>query len=233
MTTTTTTTGPTSTPPAASISTPPATSTFESRPPEVSPGSEDYRRVSFGAEAQMLVPVGDLSEGSGLLLGPVVRFGYRVARPVELTASAGYLFGLTKDTSTGPLQGNGGLNLVPLMVGARFFFFPDAESERESDRNRGNAHRYSGLYLATEIGLNLIIPKAEVAGKSVENLDTRPRFGGNFGLGYIISKRLPIDVRAQFSLLNLFGKEDEVSGVQIDEKTLYGIGISAGYTHQF
>ncbi len=133
MTTTTTTTGPTSTPPDASSSTPPATSTFESRPPEVSPGSEDYRRVSFGAEAQMLVPVGDLSEGSGLLLGPVVRFGYRVARPVELTASAGYLFGLTKDTSTGPLQGNGGLNLVPLMVGARFFFFPDAESERESD----------------------------------------------------------------------------------------------------
>lgn len=75
--------------------------------------------------------------------------------------------------------------------------------------------------------------ECHVRGSAVENLDTRPRFGGNFGLGYIISKRLPIDVRAQFSLLNLFGKEDQVQGVKIDEKTLYGIGISAGYTLQF
>lgn len=195
--------------------------------------NNEFRRVSFGAEAQMLVPVGDLSEDSGLLLGPVVRFGYRVARPVELTASAGYLFGLTKSTGTSPIQGEGGLNLVPLMVGARFFFFPDAEPERSSDRDLNRPDRYSGLYLSTDIGLNLIIPKAELNGKSVENLDTRPRFGGNAGLGYIISKRLPIDVRAQFSLLNLFGKEDQVGGVKIDEKTLYGIGISAGYTAQF
>lgn len=193
----------------------------------------EYRRFSLGVEGQMLVPVGDLSEDSGLLLGPVVRFGYRVARPVELTASAGYMFGLTKSTGTSPIQGEGGLNLVPLMVGGRFFFFPETEPERSSDRDLNRPHRYSGLYLSTEVGLNLIIPKAEVNGKSVENLDTRPRFGGNAGLGYIISKRLPIDVRAQFSLLNLFGKEDQVGGVQIDEKTLYGIGISAGYTAQF
>jgi len=119
------------------------------------------------------------------------------------------------------------------MVGGRFFFFPEAEKERESDRVRGNPHRYSGLYLSTEIGLNLIIPKAEINGKRVENLDTRPRFGGNAGIGYIISKRLPIDLRAQFSLINLFGKEDQVNGVQINEKTLYGIGLSAGYTLQF
>lgn len=215
------------------VSSAPTPAQMPSSAVELPAENRDFRRVSLGVEAQMLVPVGDLSEGSGLLFGPLVRFGYRVARPLELTASAGYLFGLTKDTSTAPIQGSGGLNLVPLMVGGRFFFFPDAEGESQADRDRGAASRYSGLYLSTEIGLNLIIPKAEINGKSVENLDTRARFGGNFGLGYILSKRLPIDVRAQFSLLNLFGKEDQVQGVQIDEKTLYGIGVSAGYTLQF
>lgn len=231
--TTPTPTTPTTTPDYSDGATAPSTTPMNNTAP-VELNNDDYRKFSFGVEGQMLVPVGDLSEDSGLLLGPNVRFGYRVARPVELTVSAGYLFGLTKSRGTSPIQGEGGLNLVPFMVGGRFFFFPEAEKERESDRDRGNAHRYSGLYLSTEIGLNLLIPKAEdAAGKSVENLDTRPRFGGNAGLGYIISKRLPIDLRAQFSLLNLFGKEDQVNGLPINEKTLYGIGLSAGYTFQF
>lgn len=235
-TTTPTTTTPTTTTTTpdygtSSTSSPSMTPMNNTAPVELA--NDDFRRVALSAEAQMLVPVGDLSEDSGLLLGPTIRFGYRVARPVELTVSASYLFGLTVSKGTLPIKGEGGLNLVPLMVGARYFFFPETESETQSDREAGRRHRYSGLYLNTEIGLNLIIPKAEINGKAVENLDTRPRFGGNAGLGYIISKRLPIDVRAQFSLINLFGKEDQVQGVKIDEKTLYGIGISAGYTLQF
>ena len=50
-----------------------------------------------------------------------------------------------------------------------------------------------------------------------------PRAGFNLGVGYVLSKDLPIDVRLQFSYLNLIGTG---SG----EPALMGLGLSAGYS---
>jgi hypothetical protein len=83
---------------------------------------------------------------------------------------------------------------------------------------------YAGVYGAAELALNLMSAHASIAGSS--NSTSITREGVNLGVGYVISKELPIDIRAQFSLLNLLGKET-------NEKTFMAIGLSGGYTFQF
>ena len=87
----------------------------------------------------------------------------------------------------------------------------------------------AGLYGAAELGLNLIQPRPRSAARPWR-LDSSTRIGANLGVGYVISKELPIDIRAQFTMFNLLLKED-VAGTS--EKTQFGLGISGGYTFQF
>jgi hypothetical protein len=178
-------------------------------PPAASDGGGDDKKIGVGIEAQFMLPIGDLADGTGPLIGPIVRFGYRVMPPLEVTARIGYLYGLSKSQAAGPLGDiKTSISDIPIWVGARYFFMEP----------------YAGLYGAAEIALNLMSAKAEVAGSSASTSITRE--GVNLGAGYVISKDLPIDIRAQFSLLNLLGKET-------GEKTFMAIGLSAGYTFQF
>ncbi len=183
--------------------------------PNAAPGAptdaktnEDDKKIGIGVEAQFLLPLGDLSDFTGPLVGPLVRFGYRVTPPLELTARTGYLFGLSKDT--GGLKTS--LSIIPIWAGARYFFMDP----------------YAGLYGAAELALNLGSSKVELLGQSQSTGATR--IGFNIGAGYVISKDLPIDIRAQFSMINLLLKDD-VAGQS--EKTQFALGLSAGYTFQF
>ncbi len=171
---------------------------------------EADKKIGIGVEGQFMLPLGDFSDGTGPQIGPLVRFGYRVTPPLELTARTGYLFGLSKD-----LAGTGistSVSNIPIWLGARYFFMEP----------------YAGLYGAAELALNLMSVHASttVLGQSVSQSTGLTREGFNIGAGYVISKDLPIDIRAQFSMLNLLGKET-------GEKTFFAIGLSAGYTFQF
>jgi hypothetical protein len=189
---------------------PPAGGTVEPAP-AASGGGDDDKKIGLGLDVQFLLPVGDLADGTGPLVGPVLRFGYRVMPPLELTLRAGYLFGLGKD------QGGGvstSFSDIPIWVGGRYFVMEP----------------HAGLYAAAEIGANILKPHISPDPPSSpltdEILKSRTRFGFNIGAGYVISKDLPIDIRAQFSYLNLLGTE---SG----EKSSFGVGLSVGYTLQF
>jgi hypothetical protein len=183
--------------------------------PNAAPGAptdastnEDDKKIGIGVEGQFLLPLGDLGDFTGPLIGPIVRFGYRVTPPLELTARTGYLFGLSKDT--GGISTS--LSIIPIWAGARYFFMDP----------------YAGLYGAAELALNLGSSKVEFLGQSQSTGATR--IGFNIGAGYVISKELPIDIRAQFSMINLLLKDD-VAGQS--EKTQFALGLSAGYTFQF
>jgi hypothetical protein len=194
---------------------PPTTGTPAPGAPTDTHTDEADKKIGLGIEAQFLIPLGDFGKASGPLIGPLVRFGYRVIPNLELTARLGYLFGLGKTPDGAPAGADVSVhtNLIPIWIGGRYFIMEP----------------YAGLYGAAEIGVNLLSAGGSVAGKSIDSKSST-REGFNLGVGYVISKDLPIDIRAQFSMLNLLGK-DSTAGV--DEPTAIAIGISAGYTFQF
>jgi hypothetical protein len=171
----------------------------------------DDKKIGVGLDAQFLLPVGDLADGTGPFIGALLRFGYRVMPELEATARVGYLYGLGKDVGGGSSVG---ISDIPVWVGARYFILEPS----------------AGLYAGAEIGANILKPHISPTPPSNpitdKALESRTRFGFNLGVGYVVSKELPIDIRAQLSHLNLLGTE---SG----EKAALGIGISAGYTLQF
>lgn len=177
--------------------------------PAESSGSSDDKKMGLGVEGQFLLPLGDFGDASGPQIGPLVRFGYRVIPALELTARTGFLFGLKKDQGANVSTS---VSNIPIWLGARYFFM-DAPA---------------GFYGAAELALNLMTVHSSVTvlGQSADASTGFTREGINLGAGYVISKELPVDIRAQFSMLNLLGKET-------GEKTFFAIGLSAGYTFQF
>jgi hypothetical protein len=179
-------------------------------------GSMDDKKITVGGDLQFIIPVGDMSNGTGPQIGPLVRAGYRVIPPLEITARLGYLWGFNKSTSAGGITVNNNVSNFPIWVGARYFFM-DAPA---------------GLYGAAELALNIMSDNFSQTGNVAgNNLGTSgstgaTREGFNLGVGYVISPDLPIDIRAQFSYFNLLGTN---SG----ENALFGIGLSAGYSFFF
>jgi|GEM_PF-702438 len=186
---------------------------------EPAPAADDDKKIGIGGDLLFVVPLGDLADASGLQIGPVVRGGYRVMPNLELTARIGYLIGLKKERTinfgVGSATVSTGFNLIPIWAGARYFFMePQA-----------------GVYGSAELGLNILAPTVSDGNAG----DSITRIGANLGVGYVISKELPIDIRAQFLMYNLLLKESDqtIGGTTISEPTYFGLGISAGYTFQF
>lgn len=190
--------------------------------PAADSGGGDEKKIGLGGDLLFVVPLGDLADASGLQIGPVLRGGYRVTPNLEITARLGYLVGLKKDRSVatgvpgvGAVTVSSGFNLIPIWAGARYFFM---------DPN-------AGVYGSAEVGLNILSPTVSQGTAG----DSLTRLGANLGVGYVISKDLPIDIRANFLIYNLLLKESDknIGPVTITEPTYFGVGLSAGYTFQF
>lgn len=169
---------------------------------------DDGKNIGLGGDLLFLIPTGDLADATGPQIGPVFRAGYRVMPNLEVTGRIGYLFGFSKSVGAGQFEADTSLSVIPIWAGARYFFMEPK----------------AGLYGAAELGLNFLTAHASVGGVSASG-DTQTRLGANLGAGYVISKELPIDIRAQLSMYNLLGRED-------GENVSLGIGLSAGYTFQ-
>lgn len=194
-------------------------------PPEAPPGvtpapgspadpstNEADKRIGVGIDLVFIIPLGAFDRQTGLPIGPVVRFGYRVLPPLEVSMRAGYLFALAKDQQAGVVAK---LDILPVWLSVRYFLL----------------RPFVGPYVAADVGANLYLPAVEppppgAAGDMVT--EGRWRFGANFGAGYVVSDSLPIDFRAQLVLPNLVGKDSNLG-----EKTHVGIGGGVGYTLQF
>lgn len=169
-------------------------------------GSMDDKKITVGADAQFILPVGDMSNATGPQIGALLRGGYRVIPPLEITARIGYLAGLSKSQGSSAIGNvSSSISNIPLWVGARYYFM-DAPA---------------GLYGAAELGFNFQQVSASVGGVSASQGATREGF--NLGVGYVISQDLPIDIRAQYSYFNLLG-------TQSGETAEMGIGLSVGYS---
>jgi hypothetical protein len=187
---------------------PPPAGAPANEPAPAGGGGDDDKKIGLGIEGQFMLPLGDFGDLTGPQIGPLVRIGYRVIPSLELTARTGYLFGLGKTQTILGTDISRSVSNIPIWVGARYFFMEP----------------YAGLYGSAELAINLMSASGSSGGVSSSTGITREGF--NLGAGYVISKELPIDIRAQFSMLNLLGKET-------NEPTFIALGLSAGYTFQF
>jgi hypothetical protein len=173
--------------------------------------NEADKRIGVGVDALLVAPLGDLASSTGPIVGPVLRFGYRVVPILEIALRGGYLFG-TKVTEHGAISR---VDVLPLWLGARLFLWKP----------------FVGPYLAVEGGMNSFLPTVDSPpsipdGK--KHTELRRRFGGNLGAGVLVSEHLPLDIRAQVMLLNLIGQD-----AALDENLNVAVSLSAGYTFQF
>jgi hypothetical protein len=169
-------------------------------------GGMDDKKITVGADVQFLLPLNsDFSNASGPWIGGLARGGYRVIPPLEITARAGYLAGLSKSQTILGQTISYSISDIPVWLGARYYFM-DAPA---------------GLYGAAEIGFNFLNASVSPGGSS-----SATREGFNVGAGYVISSDLPIDIRAQFSYINLLGTNSGESGE-------FGLGLSVGYSFFF
>jgi hypothetical protein len=81
--------------------------------------SDKPLKFSVGVEAGL--PLGDLKEGSSFGIGGSAMAEYAAAENLGLTLGAGYLtfLGKTVEGEKGP-----SLNLIPVLVGAKYYFSP-------------------------------------------------------------------------------------------------------------
>ncbi|HTQ45157.1 MAG TPA: outer membrane beta-barrel protein [Polyangiaceae bacterium] len=176
---------------------------------EAAPSSGD-KKITVGADVLFVLPVGNLSDDTGPQIGPLLRGGYRIMPQLELTARIGYLFAFGKTQNPTPqYSASTSITDIPVWLGARYFLM-DAPA---------------GLYGAAEIGMNFLNASYTVNPGNVQKSTGDTRAGFNLGVGYVISKDLPIDLRLQYSYLNLVGSSGE--------GPLMGIGLSAGYSFFF
>lgn len=169
----------------------------------------DEARLAVGGDVHLLVPIGEFARGNAPMLGPLLRVGYRVVPPLEITLRGGYLFGFGKQ------QGNVTTNfsILPIWVGLRYFVMEPGV----------------GPYGTAEVGANYGRGRAEgtVLGHVIDDESDESRFGFNAGAGYVLSRALPIDLRAQFTYLNVVGRKTDA------EQAAFALGFSAGYTASF
>jgi hypothetical protein len=168
----------------------------------------DEPKISVGGDVQFVLPLGDFGDATGPQIGALLRFGYALSPQLELTGRVGYLHGLSKDQTFIKTS----VSTIPIMAGVRYFFMEPG----------------AGAYAGAEAGVNILRSSVTTSLLGNENSasDSSTRIGFNVGAGYVISKDLPIDIRAQFMHYNLLLTE---SG----EKAALGIGVSVGYTARF
>jgi hypothetical protein len=209
-------------PPAASSSAPPpapapppsarpATASDEESA-SVGPSTQGDKKITVGADLLFVLPFGSLSNVSGPQIGPLLRVGYRIIPPLELTGRIGYLFAFGKTQNINGNNVSTSVADIPVWLGARYFVIEAP----------------AGPYAAAEIGMNFLTAQASatITGQSQSQSTGDTRAGFNLGVGYVLSKDLPIDVRLQYSYLNLIG-------AGTNEGALWGIGLSAGYSFFF
>ena len=168
---------------------------------EVSSGGN---QLGLGADLGVLIPVGNLSDASSVMIGGVIKGEYPVTPGVEVTGRIGYFHGLSKEPTPGA---SASLSDIPIWVGARYFF--------------GGAR--DGVYAGGEIGLNILkttiemptiqTPLGPVGG---ELSDSSTEFGLNLIAGYKLGD---IDFRGNLHFLDIGDPGDSMA-----------VGLTVGYT---
>jgi hypothetical protein len=151
-------------PPPAEAAPAEATTVVEAKAEEAPPRP----MFRLGAEASVVIPVGDYANGADIALGGNVRFAFDIHPNVGLTFRGGYLHHLGTPDGTS-------LGFVPLMFGGEYRFFPEGSTP----------------FVLAEIGVTIGFATINTGFGSASDSDSE--LGLAIGGGYRFG---PIDVRA-------------------------------------
>jgi hypothetical protein len=160
---------------AAAVDPGPATATDASEAPrasEESTGANWLPRFRLGAQANLVIPVGDYADIADVAIGGDLRFAWDLHPNVGITFRAGYLhhFGTPNDATMG---------FIPLMLGGEYRFFADDWTP----------------FIAAELGATIGYVSSTVSTPwgSAGGSDTDSAFALALGGGYRFG---PVDIRA-------------------------------------
>lgn len=143
----------------------------------------DKGPIGLGADVGILLPIGNLGDATGLMIGGLLKLEYPLSPALEATGRIGYFHGLSKE----PVPGfKYSWSDIPIWAGARYFF--------------GGAR--DGLYAGGEVGLNMISVKSEVTfmGTTVSGSGSETYVGLNGAVGYKVGD---IDLRGNLHFLDI------------------------------
>ncbi len=144
-------------------------------------------KLTLGADAAFQLPVGNLSDGTGVGFGALVRGEYNLMPKLNGTLRIGYIYSLKKDVGLGKAS----MDNIPIWVGAKYFL---------TDMFYGGA----------EVGLNLLQEKVETSafGSTVSGSSSENKFGATVGAGALLGQ---LDVKAQLEILDFGHTSDSLA----------------------
>lgn len=166
-------------------------------------------RWSVARDLAAVLPLGPVAVDAGPMLGPLVRLGYQATPRLEVGMRSGYLYGLDKDIGGGQVTA---LSAVPIVASARWFF----------------AGEGVGPYVAVEIGANLLRRRYRTTAESglfeidFDAKESRWTAAANAGAGWVLSRKMPIDLRAHVAALDLVSAQGPTHAI--------AVGATAGWT---
>lgn len=165
---------------------------------------KDSKRFVVARDFGLAIPFAHFANEAAPMYGPLVRLGFHPNDRIELGVRFGYQRGLDKEIA----GVTGSLSAVPVYASARWFALGDR----------------SGPYAGLELGVNIFRQKstARTSFWDVDADETWVRPSANIGVGYVWSRSLPIDVRAQVASLDLVRGNGPIDALTF--------GVTAGYS---
>lgn len=163
-----------------------------------------------------MLPVGPIAADSGPMVGPLVRLGFQATANLELGMRSGYLYGLDKEIAAGQVTA---LSSIPIVASVRWFFA---------------GHVFGpgvGPYAGVEAGANLLRRRYRTTAESglleldFDAKEEKWTAGTTAGVGWVFSRKVPIDLRAQVAAIDLFSGRGATNAV--------ALGATAGWTIYF
>ena len=165
---------------------------------------KDDKRFVVARDFAVALPVGELADTAAAMYGPLVRLGFHVNDSFEIGVRAAYQRGFDKEVA----GVTGSLSSVPLYATGRWFLFGNREY----------------LYAGVELGANIFREKhtrrTSFFDVSADSTWVRPSAG--LALGFVWSRKAPVDLRAHVSSLDLIGKNGPAGTLMV--------GLTAGYS---
>lgn len=134
--------------------------------------------ISLGIGAEGALPMGDLSNGVNFGIGGIGMIAYSIDPNLSLTGKIGYQTFSAK-------AGGGSLNVVPILVGARYFLMPAIETT--SMRS----------YISADAGIYAM--SASGGGASSTKFGIAPALGAQFAAGTNMNVDLHVNYTVVFS----------------------------------
>jgi hypothetical protein len=182
-------------PVAAAQPAPPAPAQAPAAPAEPDAQAAPEAVFGFDIEPAFVLPIGNLADAAGIGFGGLVGMRRPVAKQLEITARAGFVYHLSKDYGAG----SAGISEVPILGGVRYTFVPTASG---------------GFYGGAELGLSIVFARAStsvdglVGPQSSSTSDTKASTA--LGVGYRAGM---LDVRGAMYFIDLGHMGDSMTAM--------------------